>query len=330
MYAPRVRETTTTTGTGNVTLAGAVTGFQSFDTAFGISATINLFIYWLVDSSSQWEVGYGHLSAASTLVRDTVVASTNSNAAINIAAGTTQVFNSWEQGSIIDTYTATGLSTWTKRPDAQSVTILLVGGGGGGGSGRQGAAASTRTAGGGGAGGGLSMLTLPAALVGATETVTVGAGATGASGQASASTNGTPGTAGNKTTFGQWLAANGGSAGNAGTATTVAASTGGIGNVGTGGTGGGCATNGNATAGGQGTLLAPGGGAGGSGSRQATPTAPPPLEAAEAPAEAQPLREEPLAQAQPPDSLERAHPTRTNPLVGAGAGAAHHLAPVAV
>ena len=99
MYAPRVRETTTTTGTGNVALGGAVVGFQSFNSAFGTSATTNLFIYVLVDSTNQWEVGEGHLSASTTLVRDTVIASTNSNAAINIAAGTTQVFNSWEQGS---------------------------------------------------------------------------------------------------------------------------------------------------------------------------------------------------------------------------------------
>lgn len=41
MYAPRVRETTTTTGTGNVTLAGAVTGFQSFNAAFGTSGQVS-------------------------------------------------------------------------------------------------------------------------------------------------------------------------------------------------------------------------------------------------------------------------------------------------
>ena len=263
MYAPRVRETTTTTGTGNVALGGAVVGFQSFNSAFGTSATTNLFIYVLVDSTNQWEVGEGHLSASTTLVRDTVIASTNSNAAINIAAGTTQVFNSWEQGSIVDNYTSTG--TWTKRPNAKEVTIILVGGGGSGGAGRQGATSTTRTGGGGGAGGGISMLTLPASLLGATEAVTVGAGVNGASGQGSTSTNGAAGTAGNKTTFGQWLAANGGGAGNAGTAATVNTSAGGIGNMGTGGTGGGCATTGAATAGGGGTLMGAGGGAGGAG-----------------------------------------------------------------
>ena len=75
MYEPRTRETTTTTGTGNITLAGAVTGYQSFNAAFGTTSTPNQFIYWLIDVTNQWEVGYGHLSASTTLVRDTVVAS---------------------------------------------------------------------------------------------------------------------------------------------------------------------------------------------------------------------------------------------------------------
>jgi len=111
MYAPRTRETTTTTGTGNVTLGGAATGFQSFNTAFGTSTTQNLFIYVLVDSTNQWEVGEGHLSASTTLVRDTVQASSNSGSLINIAAGTTQVFNSWAGGSIVDTYATPGANT---------------------------------------------------------------------------------------------------------------------------------------------------------------------------------------------------------------------------
>lgn len=88
--ADRVKETTTTTGTGNITLAGAVAQFQSFNTAFGLNYQ---FTYCIVDANGTgWEVGEGHLSGSTTLVRDTIRASTNSNAAISLSAGTHTIF----------------------------------------------------------------------------------------------------------------------------------------------------------------------------------------------------------------------------------------------
>ena len=88
-FADRVKDTTTTTGTGNITLAGAPpTGFQSFNTAFGTSANF----YYTIEGGAEWEVGQGHLSASTTLVRDVVYASSNSNAAVNFSAGTKNVF----------------------------------------------------------------------------------------------------------------------------------------------------------------------------------------------------------------------------------------------
>lgn len=91
MVADRVKETSTTTGTGNVTLAGAVTQFQTFNTAFGTNV---YFYYCIVDGNgTAWEVGRGYLSASTTLVRSVVLASTNSNAAINLSANTHTVFN---------------------------------------------------------------------------------------------------------------------------------------------------------------------------------------------------------------------------------------------
>lgn len=90
-YADRVKETTTTTGTGDITLAGAVTQFVSFNTAFGTNAE---FRYAIVgQSGSEWEVGVGYLSGSSTLVRSIVEASSNSNAAVNFSAGTKDVFS---------------------------------------------------------------------------------------------------------------------------------------------------------------------------------------------------------------------------------------------
>lgn len=87
-FSDRVKETTTTTGTGNITLAGAVSGFETFNTAFGTS--VNL--YYAIVGTTEWEVGLGHLSASTTLVRDTVLASSNSDTAVNFSSGTKQVF----------------------------------------------------------------------------------------------------------------------------------------------------------------------------------------------------------------------------------------------
>lgn len=80
LYADRVKDSTTTTGTGNLTLSGtAPTGYVDFNTAF--SAT-NYFYYTISSSGgAEWEVGVGHLSASTTLVRDSVLASSNAGAA---------------------------------------------------------------------------------------------------------------------------------------------------------------------------------------------------------------------------------------------------------
>lgn len=88
MYRDRVKETTTSTGTGAVTLAGASTGFQSFNTAFSIGPGF----YYTITDNTDWEVGQGHLSGTTTLVRDIVYASSNANAQVNFAAGPKDVF----------------------------------------------------------------------------------------------------------------------------------------------------------------------------------------------------------------------------------------------
>jgi len=71
MLANRVKETTSTTGTGSFTTTGASAGFQTFNTAFG---TNKRFMYWAVnDTDSEWETGIGYLSASTTLVRETIL-----------------------------------------------------------------------------------------------------------------------------------------------------------------------------------------------------------------------------------------------------------------
>jgi hypothetical protein len=95
-FADRVKDTTTTTGTGSITLSGtAPSGYQTFNAAFG---TTSPFFYAIeaVDGSGvptgDWEVGYGILSASTTLARSQVLASSNSGAAVNFSAGTKNVF----------------------------------------------------------------------------------------------------------------------------------------------------------------------------------------------------------------------------------------------
>lgn len=92
----RVLETTTSTGTGSLNLAGAVTGYQDFDTALS-DADTTCFIIEAVDSSGvptgAWEAAYGTFtSAGTTLSRDRVYDSSNSGSAVSFAAGTKNVF----------------------------------------------------------------------------------------------------------------------------------------------------------------------------------------------------------------------------------------------
>ena len=87
----RVKETTTTTGTGTLTLAGAVTGFETFAAGVGNSNTT----YYAVTlpGTAEFEVGLGTLSSdSSTIARSTVISSSNSDSAVNFSAGTKTIF----------------------------------------------------------------------------------------------------------------------------------------------------------------------------------------------------------------------------------------------
>jgi len=86
----RVKETSTTTGTGTFTLAGAATGFQSFS----VIGDGNTTYYCIVDSAAgAWEVGIGtYTSSGTTLSRDTVLESSNSGSAVNFGSGNKDVF----------------------------------------------------------------------------------------------------------------------------------------------------------------------------------------------------------------------------------------------
>ena len=93
----RVKETSTTTGTGTFTLAGAVSGFQSFSAIGNANTT-----YYAIVGGSQWEVGLGtYTSSGTTLSRDTILASSNSGSAVNFSAGTKDVFCTYPAGKAV-------------------------------------------------------------------------------------------------------------------------------------------------------------------------------------------------------------------------------------
>jgi hypothetical protein len=91
----RVKDTTTTTGTGTVTLSGtAPIGYVSFLSAIGNGNNT----YYTITAGSEWEVGIGTLSSNTLLSRDTVLASSNAGSLVNFSAGTKDVFVTYPAG----------------------------------------------------------------------------------------------------------------------------------------------------------------------------------------------------------------------------------------
>jgi hypothetical protein len=92
----RVKETSTTTGTGTFTLAGASTGFQ----AFSVIGNGNTTYYTIaLQGGSEFEVGIGtYTLSGTTLSRTTVLASSNSGNLVNFSAGTKDVFCDYPAG----------------------------------------------------------------------------------------------------------------------------------------------------------------------------------------------------------------------------------------
>ena len=92
VLADRVRETSTTTGTGTISLAGSPSDYQGFVDAIGDGNTC----FYAIENTGndEWEVGIGtvHDGTPDTLTRDTVLSSSNAGALVNFAAGTMDVY----------------------------------------------------------------------------------------------------------------------------------------------------------------------------------------------------------------------------------------------
>ena len=108
LLADRVRETSATTGTGTLTLAGAVAGYQGFNAAFANADTV----YYVIQYATEWEVGIGTVGTG-TLSRDSVLASSNADALVPFSAGTKDVFVAYVAERAVTTSDAATLTNKT-------------------------------------------------------------------------------------------------------------------------------------------------------------------------------------------------------------------------
>ena len=131
IIADRVRESTTTTGTGTINLAGEVSGFRTFVSAIGNNGTC---YYAIVHrNASEWEVGLGTVTDASpdTLARTTILSSSNSGSAVDFSSGTKDVFNTYpaEKSVVIHpnaTPAGSGLAFWSDEDNAISHSPYMI------------------------------------------------------------------------------------------------------------------------------------------------------------------------------------------------------------
>ena len=131
IIADRVRESSTTTGTGNLTLTGAVVGFQTFDAVLDTGDTT---YYTAADQGgSNWEVGIGTFTAPSTLARTTILSSSNGGSIVNFGVGTKDVFISLPASRTVQSVSggSTGLTPSTDSFGAVTLGGTLAVGSGG-------------------------------------------------------------------------------------------------------------------------------------------------------------------------------------------------------
>ena len=120
VLADRVMETTTTTGTGTITLGGAAQSYQTFSSAIGNTNTT----YYAIahQNANEFEVGLGTVGSG-TLARTTVLKSSNSNNAVDFSAGTKDVFVTYPSEKAVTTSDAQTLTNKTIDASQLSGTV---------------------------------------------------------------------------------------------------------------------------------------------------------------------------------------------------------------
>lgn len=120
VLADRVKENSSTTGTGTFTLTGAQLGFQSFAVVGNTNTT-----YYTIQNpgTAEWEVGIGtYTSANTTIARTTVLASSNSNSAVAFSAGTKDVFVTYPAQYAVTTIDPATLTNKRVTPRVSTTT----------------------------------------------------------------------------------------------------------------------------------------------------------------------------------------------------------------
>jgi hypothetical protein len=120
----RVKQTTTTIGTGTITLNGLSVGFQPFS-SLGDGATT----YYTIQGDADWEVGIG-IYSSNTLTRDTVLSSSNGGALVNFAKGTKNVFVTLPAEKTITSIASANASVTVTQVGTE-VNLAVNGGGSG-------------------------------------------------------------------------------------------------------------------------------------------------------------------------------------------------------
>lgn len=161
----------------------------------------------LVGGTGLWHSVAGVLQSPASLLVDADVDAAAAIAQSKIANLTTDLGNKAGTAQV-QVFTSNG--TWTKPAGAKAVHITCIGAGGGGASGR---VSAGQQGGGGGAGGSFSERLIPASVLGATETVTVGIGGPGGAATAAVNAQNNFGTKGGDSLVGTWISATGGDGG---------------------------------------------------------------------------------------------------------------------
>lgn len=132
IVADRVRETTTSTGTGPIALAGAAAGFRTFASVAASGDTVDIVI--VHQTQPEWEVSTATQNADGTLTRTTVRSSSNSGAAVNFSPGTKNVFSTLPAGrlpadNVVGTTDTQTLTNKTAR-NSRATSVALGAGSG--------------------------------------------------------------------------------------------------------------------------------------------------------------------------------------------------------
>ena len=121
----RVKQTTTSIGTGTITLNGLSVGFQPFS-SLGDGATT----YYTIQGDADWEVGIG-IYSSNTLTRDTVLSSSNGGSLVNFTKGTKNVFVTLPAEKTITSIASADASVTVTQVGTE-VNLAVSGGGGSG------------------------------------------------------------------------------------------------------------------------------------------------------------------------------------------------------